>query len=130
MPSKNADKPATQAGLQAGLKAVRAELKATREDLRAELKAAESRLDKKIDQVDKKIDRVIVEVITNKTNLEESFRKEMESNTNRIINVLDGFVKKVDADNRAMIIHGHVLGEHGEKLQDRDKRLVSLESKV
>lgn len=148
MISRNEDQPATRADLSAAvavlksdlksdIAGVRTELKSDIADVRTELKSdiadVRTELKSDISRLDKKIDRVAVEVV--KTNvrmddMHQSLSRKIDDGNNRIMTTLDAFVKKVEADNRAIVIHSQVLIEHSEKLKDHGRRLTVLEPRV
>lgn len=94
---EESDKPATKADISL----LRAEL-ATKIEL--------ERLDK---------NRVAVEVVkigARIDGLQESLDDRLSRHTDRIMTAIDAFAKKVEADNRAVILHGDVLQQHHDKL--------------
>jgi septal ring factor EnvC (AmiA/AmiB activator) len=89
-------------------------------------------LETKFDALDKKFDRLAVEVVKTNVridNLEINLTKKIDEGTNRVVTLIDSFMKKVEADNRAAVLHGHMLHEHEDKLLSHDRRLALLESK-
>lgn len=90
MPSKNGSKPATQADIE--------------------------KLDAKIDERTKRLAMEILKTNDKIGSLEASIDK----NTNRILSALDQYTKTAEASNRAVILHGQALSDHGQTLKHHD----------
>ncbi len=134
MASKRDDRPATKGDIDQ----VRVEI-GTLDKRVGTLETKVDALDKrvgvlgiKVDALDKKFDRLAVEVVKTDARidtLEINLTKKIDAGANRVVTLIDSFMKKVEADNRAAVLHGHMLHGHEDKLLDHDKRLAVLESK-
>ncbi|MFH1724075.1 MAG: hypothetical protein ABII00_05570 [Elusimicrobiota bacterium] len=103
MPSKNGNNPATQAQLKAVEKALKADIQ---------------RLAKAVVTADAKADQKI-----------ETLRTEMGRGFNRVTSAIDSFLGRLETYARESVTISKTLDAHGEKLQDHDRRLATLESK-
>ena len=93
----------------------------------AKLDATAERLDQKIDASTKRLALEIVKTNGRMDDLEVRLTKTMSKNTDRILTALDRSARIMEADNRAVILHGSILTEVQLKLQDHDQRLIRLE---
>ena len=112
------DKPAT-----------RAELHAVEKRLEGKIERLEVKSDSSVQRLDDKIDRLAVEVIKTQADVRE-IKESMatKDDVSRIMGAIDAFSKQSERGDRAMVLHGQALTEHGVKLQDHDRRIASLES--
>jgi hypothetical protein len=110
---------------------------ATKEDIaRLEAKSAtkddiaklEAKLDGKIDSSTKRLALEIVKTSGRIDEVETRLTKTITENTDRILTSLDRYSRIVEADNRAVTIHGSILTEVQLKLQGHDLRIAALES--
>lgn len=128
MLSKKGDSAATKSDLKTAVKVLRTDLKADIDGARSELKAD---IDGVRSELKADITRVAVEVV--KTNaridaLDQKLSKKFDDHSDHITGLVDAFTKRIEADNRAIVLHGQILIEHSEKLKAQGHRLEALEA--
>ncbi len=103
---------------------------------KSELKADITRLDAKMDgaksELKGDIARLAVGLLKTDARIgrvEDALRAEMSANTDRIMTAIDGLAKLVQADNRAVVIHGRALTDHADTPRRHEERLSTLEAK-
>jgi hypothetical protein len=84
-------------------------------------------LDTKIDERTRSLALEIVKTNGRIGEVETRLTKTITQNTDRILTALDRSARIMEADHRAVILHGSILTEVQLKLQDHDLRLNRLE---
>ncbi len=80
-------------------------------------------------RLDQKIDRVAVALVKTQADVRE-IRHDMatKDDVKRILNAIDAFAKKSEHNDRAILLHGHVLTEVQIGIKDHERRLKTIES--
>jgi chromosome segregation ATPase len=87
-----------------------------------------TRLDAKIDASTKRLAMEISRTNGRIDDLKESLTQTMYQQSDRILTALDHSAKLIEANNRAVVLHGSILTNVQLELQDHDRRIQALES--